>query len=75
MNPLAMIDMKSKLKGTINKTAKNSTINSFTISNLDNIESKLIKEIIHGEKVAEEVSTRNPIISLDDAINIIKKKP
>lgn len=72
MNPLAMIDMKSKLKGNVNKDANDTKINSFTLSNLDKIENTLIKEIIQGEKKALEGKWSNKAISLDEAVDKIK---
>ncbi len=71
MNPLAMIDMKSKLKSVdlenrdINKT---SAINQFTMNNLTGIEERIIKEVIHGDLTAENVSVANSAISFDEAV-------
>lgn len=72
MNPLAMIDMKNKLKGNVTNKATDSKINPFTSSNLNKIEDMLIKEIILGDKKAVESKTRNTIISLDEAVDRIK---
>lgn len=72
MNPLVMIDMKSKLKGNVNKDANDTKINSSTLSNLDNIENTLIKEIIQGEKKALVGKWSNKAISLDEAVDKIK---
>ncbi len=81
MNPLAMIDMKSKLKnnasGNINTNRNNSYksnegINAFTMSNLTHIENNLIKDIIQGEKKAEQVSEVNKVISLEEAVKNIR---
>ena len=72
MNPLVMIDMKSKLSGNVNNTTNETKINSFTLSNLDKIENTLIKEIIQGEKKAVEGKWNNSAISLDEAVDRIK---
>jgi len=72
MNPLAMIDMKNKLKGNVTNKVTDSKINSFTSSNLNKIEDMLIKEIIQGDKKAVEATTKNTVISLDEAVGKIK---
>jgi len=72
MNPLAMVDMRNKLKGNENHKSKETGINAFTLSNLDSIESKLIKELIQGDKKAVEGKTSNMAISFDEAVNKIK---
>ena len=72
MNPLAMIDMKNKLKGNVANKVTDSKMNSFTTSNLNKIEDMLIKELILGDKKAVESKTRNTIISLDEAVDRIK---
>ena len=72
MNPLAMIDMKSKLKGNVTNKVTDSKINSFTSSNLNKIEDILIKEIIQGDKKAVEVKTKITVMTLDEAVDKIK---
>lgn len=81
MNPLAMIDMKSKLKNNAsanintnrnNSYKSNEGINAFTMSNLTHIENNLIKDIIQGEKKAEQVSEVNKVISLEEAVKNIR---
>lgn len=80
MNPLAMIDMKSKLKGNNiqnnniqnRDTNRAGAINQFTMNNLTHIEERIIKEIIHGDLVAENDSGASPVISLDEAVKKIK---
>lgn len=80
MNPLAMIDMKSKLKG--NNIQKNNfqnrdtnragAINQFTMNNLTHIEERIIKEIISGDLIAENESGVIPVMSFDEAVKKIK---
>lgn len=77
MNPLVMIDMKSKLKGKVENTlnkgyTQESKMNEFDISNLNITESDFIKEIIQGDKKVVEKKKCNTIISLDEAVNKIK---
>ncbi|TJX15630.1 hypothetical protein E9840_02325 [Tissierella creatinini] len=74
MNPLAMIDMKSKLKNNCSSkdANKNNTISEFTKGNLTQIEDKLIRELIHGEVLAENDVKANPTISLEEAVKRVK---
>lgn len=81
MNPLALIDMKSKLNKNSNQNRnvnvntnvyKVNTANQFTASNLTQIEERIIKEIIHGELTAENASVANTAISLEDAVKKIR---
>ncbi|WFA07840.1 hypothetical protein [Tissierella sp. Yu-01] len=77
MNPLAMIDMKSKLKGHTENYKSNSKFNNNNfISNngkLEDREVSLLKDIIQGDKkpVVENSSAR--VMSLDEAVNYIKR--
>ncbi len=75
VNPLAVIDMKSKLRNNSSSNEnvnKSITMTEFTKSNLTNIEDKLIKGLINREVVAESSSEVKPAISLDDAVKRIK---
>ncbi len=75
MNPLAMIDMKSKLRNNSSSSKdanNNNTISEFTKSNLTQIEDKLIRELIHGEVLAERDVKANPAISLEEAVKRMK---
>lgn len=77
MNPLAMIDMKSKLKGNRKDYKSNSTFsnNNFTSNEgkLEDREVNLLIDIIQGDKkpVAENSTTK--VMSLDEAVNYVKK--
>lgn len=66
MNPLAMIDMKSKLKASTN------TVNLVRKTS-ENCHEDLISAIIHGEKKAVVKDRIKAVLSLDEAIEGIKK--
>lgn len=66
MNPLAMIDMKSKLK-TSRQT------DNFERINYENCHEDLISAIINGDKKAVVEDRIKPVLSLDEAIEGIKK--
>jgi hypothetical protein len=72
MNPLAMIDMKSKLKGNVQSNKYTNSGFSKVEGNLDDRQISLIKEIIHGDKKAVVENTSAKIMSLDEAVNYIK---
>jgi len=72
MNPLAMIDMKSKLKGNT-ESYKNTNTYTIDTNKLGRSHEELIRGIIHGEKKAVEERTINTVISLDEAVSNIKK--
>lgn len=75
MNPLAMMNMKKDSKGNssnINIYQPASSINSFTVSNLTQIEEKLIKQIVKDEVKVENTGAANATISLDEAIKRIR---
>lgn len=77
VNPLAMIDMKSKLKNANienREINKSSAINQFTMNNLTGIEERIIKEVIHGDLTAENVSVANSAISFDEAVKKITRR-
>lgn len=83
MNPLARIDMKSKLKGQANVNNSGNTSGYFKTpyigsprideGNLTGIESQLVSDLIQGEKRAEEVNTSYKILTWDEAVANIKK--
>jgi hypothetical protein len=67
MNPLVMIDMKSKLKiDSENKSEVNEVKNVLTEN-----EMKLIKDIIHGDKETEKVVDMR-VLTFDEAVSSIK---
>ena len=67
MNPLVMIDMKSKLKiNTENRNEVNEVKNVLTEN-----EMKLIKDIIHGDKETEKVVDMR-VLTFDEAVSSIK---
>lgn len=83
MNPLARIDMKSKLKGQSNLNNSGATSGYFRTpyigsprveeGNLTGSESQLVSDLIQGERRAEEVNTSFKILTWDEAVANIKK--
>lgn len=67
MNPLVMIDMKSKLK--VNGENKN-CVNELK-TNLEENEMRLVKDIIHGGKRTEQVVHKR-ILTFDEVVSNIK---
>lgn len=75
MNPLVMIDMRSKLKGNTENYNSNTKLNNnFTNidSKLENTEVRILKDIIEGNKKPIEDNLSAKAMSLDEAVNYIK---
>jgi hypothetical protein len=67
MNPLVMIDMKSKLKDTIENKNEYKAISNDLTEN----EMRLIKDIIHGAKGTEKVVHKR-VLTFDEAVSNLK---